>query len=109
MNVSLTVFVAALCWSIELLWQTQPSAKIPFSGCYEIVFQTWHPGNEDASPLPSRFQLRSDQADNQAPIFSRCGASRQITMTGRNFGYGDPKEIDSGYLGEEEWADLVEP
>src|ERR1700730_19288117 len=51
MNVRLIVFVAALCWSVELHGQTQPSANIPFYGCYESVSQMWHPGNEDASSI----------------------------------------------------------
>ena len=74
MNVRLTVFVAALCSSIGLRGQTQPPAKVPFAGCYEIVSQTWHPGNEDASPIPSQFQLRSDQADKRSTDFFQMRA-----------------------------------
>jgi hypothetical protein len=69
MNVRLTVFVTALCWSVGLHGQDQPSGKIPFAGCYEVVSQTGHPGNEDASPIPSRFQLRRDQADKRSTDF----------------------------------------
>jgi hypothetical protein len=69
MNVRLAVLVVTLCWSIGLHGQTQRSANIPFAGCYEIVSQKWHSGNEDASPIPSRFQLRTDQADSRGADF----------------------------------------
>ena len=108
MKVRLAVFVVASCWSVGLHGQIQPSAKIPFAGCYEIVSQTWHPGNEDASPIPSRSNFARTKID-EAPIFSRCGVSRQAAMTGRDFGCGNPKAIVSGYLGEEAWADFGEP
>jgi hypothetical protein len=67
MNVHFAVVVIALGWSITLHGQTQTSA--PFAGCYEIVSQKWHPGNEDASPIPSRFELRNEQADKRSTDF----------------------------------------
>lgn len=45
---------------------TGGSANVAFAGCYEIVFQRWHPGNEDASPIPGRFELRNEQADKRS-------------------------------------------
>jgi hypothetical protein len=80
MNSYLAVFVAALCCSIRLYGQAQTSPNVPFAGCYEIVSQTWHPGNEDASPVPSRFQLGSEQADKRSTDFFQM---RDIP-TGRN-------------------------
>ncbi len=69
MNVHLTAFVIVLCCSITLHGQTQTSAGVQFAGCYEIVSQKWHPGNEDASPIPSRFELRNEQADKRSADF----------------------------------------
>jgi len=65
MNVRLTLFAIVLCSSIALHGQTHTSG-VPFAGCYEIVSQKWHPGNEDASPIPKRFELRSEQADKRS-------------------------------------------
>ena len=66
MNVHLTALVIVLFCSIPLHGQTQTSAGVQFAGCYEIVSQRWHPGNEDASPIPSRFELRNEQADKRS-------------------------------------------
>jgi hypothetical protein len=64
MNVHLAAFIMVLCCSIPI--QTQTSAGVQFAGCYEIVSQKWHPGNEDVSPIPSRFELRNEQADKRS-------------------------------------------
>src|SRR5215469_4624160 len=67
MNVHVRIFFAVLGCSITLQGQTSPAAK--FAGCYEIVSQKWHPGNEDASPIPGRFELRNKQADERSTDF----------------------------------------
>jgi hypothetical protein len=66
MKVHLAVLVIVLCCSITLHGQAQTAAGVPFAGCYEIVFQKWHPGNEDASPIPSRFELSNEHADKRS-------------------------------------------
>lgn len=63
MNVHLIAFGMPISAAIALHGQTQPSASVPFAGCYEVISQNWHPGNEDVSPIPSRFELRDEQTD----------------------------------------------
>jgi|SRR6185312_4798547 hypothetical protein len=65
----LTVFVILMCSSIPSHGQTQTSSAVKFAGCYEIVSQKWNPGNEDASPIPSRFDLRNEQDDKRNTEF----------------------------------------
>ena len=66
MNISITFLFAVLCCSIALHAQTQSPPNVPFAGCYEIVSQTWHPMNEDASPIPGRFQLLKEPLDERS-------------------------------------------
>ena len=51
-----------LCCSVIKPGQSQTLAQVPVSGCYQIVSQSWHPTNEDAVPIPSRFELRRESA-----------------------------------------------
>jgi len=60
-----TFFFVAVCFVLETQGQNQASIKAPFAGCYKIVSQRWHPMNEDAVPIPQRFQLRNDAADER--------------------------------------------
>src|SRR6266853_1950052 len=101
MNVHLTVFVIVLCCSITLHGQTQTSAGVQFAGCYEIVSQKWHPGNEDASSIPSRFELRNERADKRSTDFFQMRGLPPVTTTGRDFGYGGQRAMVSGCRGEE--------
>ena len=54
-------FVFLFC-SITNPGQSQASAQVPMAGCYQIVSQVWHPMNEDAVPIPTRFELSSESA-----------------------------------------------
>src|SRR5947207_15622353 len=66
MKIPLAVFAAVLCWLIPVYGQTQLSPAVPFAGCYQVTSQKWHPINEDASPIPGRFQLRSAPSDKRS-------------------------------------------
>lgn len=62
---SISILFAVLCCCSVLHSQTlSPSAA--YAGCYEIVSQKWHPTNEDASPIPARFQLLSEPMDERS-------------------------------------------
>ena len=55
--------VIVLVCPVRMCGQGQPSAHLPFSGCYRVVSQAWHPSNEDIKwMIPDRFQLRSEPA-----------------------------------------------
>ena len=60
MSIPRALFLVILCCSVPLRGQARPSADVPFAGCYRIVSQRWRPMNEDASPIPGRFQLLSE-------------------------------------------------
>src|SRR5262249_33708559 len=47
-------------------------------GCYEIIIQKWHPTNEDASPIPGRFQLLRE------PVDARSNAILQMRSLSAN-------------------------
>jgi hypothetical protein len=66
MKTPITVFAAVLCCVIPVHGQTQPSPAVPSAGCYQITSQKWHPRNEDATPIPGRFRLRSELADKRS-------------------------------------------
>jgi hypothetical protein len=57
---------ALSCCAIPVHGQALASADVRFAGCYQITSEKWHPMNEDASPIPSRFQLRSEPADKRS-------------------------------------------
>ena len=57
-----SLLLVAMCCTLATQGQSQTSAHPPFAGCYRVVSETWHPMNEDSSPIPSRFQLRSEAA-----------------------------------------------
>jgi len=54
------ILLVALCCPFQMHGQGQPLAQVPFAGCYQIVSQTWQPGNEDVKMIPDRFQLLSE-------------------------------------------------
>jgi hypothetical protein len=61
MNIFRNLVLLPICYSLTAHGQSPPSAKVPFAGCYKVVSQTWHPGNEDeGTPIPNLFQLRND-------------------------------------------------
>ena len=62
MSILRILFLVAVCFPLATQGQSQASAQVPFAGCYRIVSQRWHPMNEDAVPIPDRFQLRSEAA-----------------------------------------------
>ena len=64
---SITTLVLAICFPIPLHGQNRSSTEAPFVGCYEVTWQKWHPGNEDATavPIPHRFQLRGEPWDKK--------------------------------------------
>ena len=66
MNIRVAALCVVLCCSL-LLWPQNP-ANVPFAGCYEVVSQVWHPMNEDASPIPGRFQLLKEPMDNRSSV-----------------------------------------
>jgi hypothetical protein len=66
MNISITFLFAVSCCPIPLHAQTQSLPSVPLAGCYEIVSATWHPWNEDTSPIPSRFQLLKEPLDERS-------------------------------------------
>jgi len=57
---------ALLCYAIPVHGQALAPADVRFAGCYQITSEKWHPINEDASPMPSRFLLRSEPADKRS-------------------------------------------
>src|SRR6266581_4661715 len=93
-----TFFFVAVCFVLETQGQNQASIKAPFAGCYKIVSQRWHPMNEDAVPIPQRFQLRNDAADERHTAdFSQCEVFRQTAMHGTSCGCGDPEAVGYGF------------
>lgn len=66
MNLPPTICTALLCCSIPLHGQALSPADLQFAGCYQIISEKWHPMNEDASPIPSRFQLRMVPTDKRS-------------------------------------------
>ena len=56
------LLVAALVSPIQVAGQGPPSTHVPFSGCYQVVSQVWHPSNEDTKLIPDRFELRTESA-----------------------------------------------
>ena len=59
MSILRSLFLVAVCCPLAMQAQGQTSADVPFGGCYRVVSQRWHPMNEDATPIPDRFQLLS--------------------------------------------------
>lgn len=66
MDINITFLFVVLCCSIPLHAQAQSLPSVPFAGCYEILSQKWHPLNEDASPIPGRFQLLKKPLDERS-------------------------------------------
>ena len=63
MRIAKALLTIALCCSVPVAGHAQTSGRdIPFAGCYRVVSQIWHPMNEDASPIPGRFQLSAEPA-----------------------------------------------
>ena len=61
MKIAKALLTIALCCSMPVVGHAQTSGRdLPFAGCYRIISQIWHPANEDASPIPGRFQLSAE-------------------------------------------------
>ena len=56
------LLVVVLVCPIQMCGQGQPSAHVPFVGCYQVVSQVWHPSNGDIRLIPNRFELRTESA-----------------------------------------------
>ena len=54
--------VIALICPIHVCGQRQPSAQLPFAGCYQVVSQVWYPSNGDITLIPNRFELLTESA-----------------------------------------------
>lgn len=74
MNISISVLFAVLCGSLALHAQTRKLSSVRFAGCYEVVFQKWHPMNEDDSPIPGRFQLLKEPVDERSNEILQMGS-----------------------------------
>jgi hypothetical protein len=70
MSIRRIVVLVAVWFPLATQAQSQTSVQVPFTGCYRIVSQRWHPMDEDAVPIPEGFQLRSEAASEpNAGIF----------------------------------------
>lgn len=65
MNQKIKISVTILCCCFSIHDQAH-AGEASFAGCYRIISAKWHPWNEDASPIPERFQLRNEPMDSRS-------------------------------------------